>query len=94
MQRSTPDNEDHRRPESRSVQEMAADSLVGKATSEILMLVPPFTPCNVHLQCNVYLKRLHFYEKPSIVPGLPRDGWKDIFASVRSDATPHILFVI
>jgi len=37
MQRSTPDGEDHRRPESRSVQEMAADSLVGKATSEILM---------------------------------------------------------
>ncbi len=55
MQRSTPDNEDHRRPESRSVQEIAADSLVGKATSEILMLVPPFTPCNVPLQCDMYM---------------------------------------
>ncbi len=53
MQRSTPDCEDHRRPESRSVQEIAADSLVGKATSEILMLVPPFTPCNVPLQCDM-----------------------------------------
>lgn len=47
MQRSTPDNEDHRRPESKSVQEIAADSLIGKATSEILMSAPSFTP----MQC-------------------------------------------
>ncbi len=58
MQRSTPDNEDHRRPESRSVQEIAADSLVGKATSEILMLVLPFTPCTVPMQCVMYTRHL------------------------------------
>ena len=59
LQRSTPDCEDHRRPESRSVQEIAADSLVGKATSEILMLVPPLhTICNVPLQCDMYMVHL------------------------------------
>lgn len=49
MQRSTPDSEIHRRPEGRSVQEIAADSLVGKATSEILMLVA--IPLSHHAKC-------------------------------------------
>ncbi|DBA91605.1 hypothetical protein WJX77_012297 [Trebouxia sp. C0004] len=44
MQRGTPDSKEHRRPESRSVQEMAADSLVGKATSEILMVLAEQDP--------------------------------------------------
>lgn len=37
MQSSTADGEEPRRPESRTVQELAADSLAGKATSEILV---------------------------------------------------------
>lgn len=37
MQSSAAEGEEVKRPESRSPQELAADSLVGKATSEILM---------------------------------------------------------